>query len=509
MKNVKIKKIISTGAFVAFSMVSIFVPTKPVFAAQTNLVNETFTNATTTSNDWLSGGLGSSTACLTAGTAATPTDGSSIPACNPLTGDANGSGTLRLTSAAVGGAGAVILDKPINLDSGLDIKFDMYQYGGIKGGAYNTTGDGIAFVLMDGSVTAALPNSSGASLGYTNINGGWAGVGFDFYGNFARATGANSGTPADEMALTQNAVTVRGDQVGGYAVASPTIHAIAPLSIGMQDIAQTRANAKRTVHITINSAKIMTVTITTDGETQNIFGEAGVNLNTINSSEVPDMLKIGFLASTGNATDIHEIQNLSVAQLAPNLSIVKTITDKPGVITIGTPLTYNLRIANAAAAGSTVGDVTVVDNIPDSLTIGTLPSGCASIGQKVTCTITDNSTNETISPALAAGATKDFAIPVTVNVIGEIENSATVFGGGDQVCQTVDDATKTDCKSSVMITAIKEPPAVPPVSEPEVIPDIPSAGVGAILKNPLTILAFGIAAAVAVRVVWTIKFAKK
>ncbi|MDC8011447.1 DUF11 domain-containing protein [Tahibacter soli] len=119
----------------------------------------------------------------------------------------------------------------------------------------------------------------------------------------------------------------------------------------------------------------------------------------------------------------------------PQLTIVKTASAASFVV--GQPASYTLTVTNTGGSATTA-DATVSDTVPASLTLGTVPAGCASSGQVVTCTI---------PRGLAVGASASFVIPVTPTAAASgttVTNTATVSGGGDPTCP----ADATHCSST-------------------------------------------------------------
>jgi uncharacterized repeat protein (TIGR01451 family) len=110
---------------------------------------------------------------------------------------------------------------------------------------------------------------------------------------------------------------------------------------------------------------------------------------------------------------------------APALQIIKTASASSFVV--GVAASYTLQVTNTGTAATTA-TATITDNIPGSLTIGTLPAGCSASGQSVTCTI---------AAGLATGSPVSFVIPVTATAAASgttLTNTATVSGGGDPSC---------------------------------------------------------------------------
>jgi uncharacterized repeat protein (TIGR01451 family) len=109
---------------------------------------------------------------------------------------------------------------------------------------------------------------------------------------------------------------------------------------------------------------------------------------------------------------------------SPQLTLTKTASAASFVA--ATPASYTLSVQNTGSAATTAV-ATVTDNIPASLTLGTLPANCTAAGQTVTCTI---------ASGLAVNATVNFVIPVTptATAIPGVTNTASVSGGGDAGC---------------------------------------------------------------------------
>jgi hypothetical protein len=366
-------------------------------ASADNLLTEPFTS-NSLSGTWLSGGNPNS-ACLTASIATSGT----ILGCNtgsPL--DSSGNGALRLTSNVASQAGFVINQTPISTTSGLQIAFNMYQYNG-------TGADGIAFFLIDGSANPTQPGAFGGSLGYSSNNtggaglvGGYVGVGFDVFGNFSNPAFGNGGPGAHA-----NSITVRGSQSTGYQFVTTK-----PASYSMaNNSATSRTAAMRHVTISISNNNIMTVYVDYGNGQGPIEELSNINLNTINGAgSLPANLKFGFSASTGGSNNIHEISNVSVDTLSPNVSATAT---QSGALTQGELGQYTLAVKNDAGAEPTTGSITVSDTLPNGIApIAASGSGwsCSVTGQLVSCTRPGSG-----AAALAPGASEP-SITVSVGV---------------------------------------------------------------------------------------------
>ncbi|WP_246475305.1 beta strand repeat-containing protein [Diaphorobacter ruginosibacter] len=125
---------------------------------------------------------------------------------------------------------------------------------------------------------------------------------------------------------------------------------------------------------------------------------------------------------------------------APQLTMSKTAN--PARFSVGVQSQYILTVTNTGTA-PTSGTITITDVVPASLTLGTMPSGCAAQGQQVTCT----SAQVLAAPQGAnPGASVSFTIPVTPNAAASpaVTNQASAQGGGDPTCPI-----PGNCKSSI------------------------------------------------------------
>jgi hypothetical protein len=220
--------------------------------AGTPLLRETFTGAT--APDFIA----YNEACLTGAPQGAPSAGDHAPGgCEhseqgpvpPL--DAAPRGYLRLTDAGGNKTAAVLYNHALPATDGLDVTFDVWQYGGNPNSP--ATADGVSFFLTYGEANLTAPGAFGGSLGYAKkqptphltptppfIDGvadGYLGVGLDVLGNYFADTeqrgygcaGSPSpaGRPADDASFGErgpNMVTVRGPGNGieGYCYITAT-----------------------------------------------------------------------------------------------------------------------------------------------------------------------------------------------------------------------------------------------------------------------------------------------
>lgn len=374
------------------------------------LAGEAFTGVSTAANAWTSGGTGGSVACLTA---ASTSASNSIPMCSGGPLDSAGSGFLRLTPASNTRSGFVIYNTPVSAADGLNIEFDMYQYGG-------TGADGISFFLIDGSASPTQPGAPGGSLGYSRndtgtagIVGGYVGVGFDRFGNFS-SSAFGSGGPGAQA----NSITVRGSEASDYAYVTRT-------SANSSLSGTTRSNSLRKVKININTGNIMSVAVDYNGSNGYETELSGIDLNTINGpGSLPANFKFGFAASTGGSTNTHEIRGLTVETNPPSVGLSLSHT---GNFVQGSTGQFTLTASNDSSAEATDGLITVSHTLPSGLTPTTATGTgwtCGINGQTVTCTRPGDAGNALNPGASAPNIT--VTVAVANNAGSSLNTTATV-----------------------------------------------------------------------------------
>ncbi|HIK55262.1 MAG TPA: DUF4347 domain-containing protein [Synechococcales cyanobacterium M55_K2018_004] len=227
-------------------------------------------------------------------------------------------------------------------NAGLDVTFNFFAYGSDTSQNSQLQGaDGISFFLIDGSASPTTSGSFGGSLGYAprlnlpndpsnpsdpgdGLVGGYLGIGFDAFGNFASPNDfagqetVRNGGPGRRP----DSVTLRGpgSQRDGYEYITHTsLSQLGPdLSIDNAS-AQTRDAALRTARIRLLPNGRLTVTIDFNGR-ENPGQEFEV-INIPNIAErlgqsIPTTFKFGFAGATGSFTNIHEINTLEIRQAA-------------------------------------------------------------------------------------------------------------------------------------------------------------------------------------------------
>ncbi|MFE0174764.1 hypothetical protein ACFWZ2_20815 [Streptomyces sp. NPDC059002] len=379
-------------------------------------IDETFAGSEVDTAEWYSRAAGPADpdgwACLTGHRGAE----GPLKGCPKGTSkDRAGHGALRLTGNGNRQSGFALINRALPSNAGISATFDQYQYG-----ATTPRGaDGISFFLLDGKASPKDAGHYGGALGYSGIEGGYLGVGLDQYGNFtnppqARGEGGPGRVP--------NSISVRGAlstdnaYIQHYELKRPLAVA------GERD----RAKAKRTVKVELSTALELAVSIDFhDGVgMKRVLGPLDL-AKVKGQPAVPETLKLGFAASTGASTGFHEITNVKVTTLDPDLYVTEEVR---GEFRTGGTGQLALTVGNRRLAAPTSTATTLVKTLPPGLTpkVVSAPGwDCAVEEQTVTCTRPD-----VIQPGTAAP-------PVLLDVkagpdaVGEAPSDALVRGETD------------------------------------------------------------------------------
>ncbi|UGQ09045.1 hypothetical protein LO772_18925 [Yinghuangia sp. ASG 101] len=456
------------------------VATSATRAAAPPLLRETFTGATADAGFTAVG-----PACLTGaapgaapGPGAHALTGCAEPAVGPVPPN-NGApfGYLRLTDASTDQSAAVLYDRPLPANEGLEVTFDQWQYGSTTP---QTPADGISFFLVDGAASLTAPGAFGGSLGYAQklpddnpanpflpgVDHGYLGVGLDVLGNyFGDWEHRGNGCPVRSPAGTEfrvpapgaNMVTVRGpgDGTTGYCFLTATTDNFTttgpwnstlpgqlqgPTTALPPDATPEQAQAaleesRRTVTVRVTPAPNPVVTVDVDFND----GRGAQRVLTTDAPQpLPSTYKFGFGGSTGLFTDVHLIRNVSVQPLRPlpQLNLVKQVSQSPpppSPIVVGTPIDYEFVVSNTGSVP--IGELVVSDP-----TVGPVhcPTRDLAPGETITCTATYVVTAEDVArgylanEAVAQGQAD--GTPVT-----SPPADTTVPMGGLALVKTVDD----------------------------------------------------------------------
>ncbi|QMV74369.1 hypothetical protein HS961_16855 [Comamonas piscis] len=255
--------------------------------------------------------------------------------------DAAGSGWLRLTENARQQTGsAQYTGASFSAEEGVIIDFDYVMW--MTDAPTDLAGDGLSFYLYD--ATKGMTGAKhGGDLGYCGGDGGYLGVGFDAYGYFSTDI-ACGGLGDPNTPRIPNTIAIRG-----------------PLSSSNTYLAGTNVpalnNPDATARAVDRSARIVLVPT---GDANSPFlvsvldGPTGAPAPIITDQPfpyaAPPQLSIGFSASTGTATQIHEVRLNKVAVPA-DVQIDVAMTS-PTSRRHGDPVSYTLSVKNNTLSNS-------------------------------------------------------------------------------------------------------------------------------------------------------------
>jgi outer membrane protein OmpA-like peptidoglycan-associated protein len=463
------------------------IPAATAGASGTNLLSETFTNATTTNSGWQMP-TGSEGVCLTAGTNTSVTP---VPDCDGTSPDAGGSGALQLTNNSGSQVGTIYNSVALPTADGLDVTWDSYQFNG-------SGADGISFDLAavnpSDPVPPAAVGPSGGSLGYSPTSSGttpgttpgvpygYLGFGADVFGNFESSSFGGSNCGQSSSAVPESmGVRGPGDGEAGYCLLAQD-NLPATYTLDSQS-ATARTGLAVPEEVVLNPSG-SSVTASSSGITvlagdwmfatePLVNGVAGTTWYSrtgalptdpldvpggwLNGAGLPKELAFGWASSTGGENEYHDINFLVANSLTAAPTLALTNTDS-GSLTVGTPGTVTLTASVASASAASESDAPVVsDTFPASLTPGTAVGGanwtCTTTGQLVSCTYTGT------LPLTAGTALPAISVPVTPTTSGAFSNSASVSSADAAPATTLDSGTISLVPQNITFT--NTPPTNP------------------------------------------------
>lgn len=287
--------------------------------------------------------------------------------------DPNGSGWLRLTNGSANQKGYMYTQDSFPTTLGVLADFEYVSWRSSNDGYLGA--DGLTFFLFDGKITDAnfKLGGYGGSLGYatysnpantTGLSGGYIGVGFDEYGNYARAAeNRNGGTTG----FVPNAIVLRGPTSATYTASNPYLtHTALGNRTGTDNDIRGRDEIDYNTIVTSRPAptafyRRVQVYITKSGSDYLINikwrkqGETtftNILTYTMNGTTypLPPTLKLGFAASTGGGYNFHEIRNIvlttpgniRVDSRSSSASLCNDIKENP--------ITFSIEVTNDTAA---------------------------------------------------------------------------------------------------------------------------------------------------------------
>jgi hypothetical protein len=383
---------------------------------QTTFAQQTFTGPSAGS-DFVKPAAPSATnvACLTAGT---DTSASPIPDCG--TGDATGSGALRLTDSVNFEAGGVGSTVSVPITNGLDATFDSYEYGG-------TGADGMTFYLAaTDPINPHIPTELGqfgGSLGYSaqpptlsGLADGYLGIGLDPWGNFP--TPGFGGSTCAPLSASPNTITVRGpgNGVTGYCVVDQHVltHGalrsddttrsatdIVPVEVVVNPSASAANALVSGVAVPAKSYAVIVTAIGSLGVKDVLIGalpsttNAEIPAGLYDSSWIdpstgyPYKLTFGWTAGTGAANDKHEVTNFKATTLLGRSPVLRQTTTGAKFVLPNTSSTVVIRGSVSSSGGAEHSPVVATTVFPTGFTPANGSTAlwtCAITGQTETCT---------------------------------------------------------------------------------------------------------------------------
>lgn len=247
--------------------------------------------------------------------------------------DPNGSGWLRLTDAQVKQEGYMYVKQDFPSTLGVIADFEYKAWRDVSENFFGA--DGFCVFLFNAAISEAdfKLGGFGGSLGYATyskppdtkgLSGGYLGVGFDAYGNYARANENRNGGTSQ---FVPNAIVVRGPTSPTYTDSNVflTSAELGDRTGTFQEIRQRNEIDYNTIVTTRPSNDVFyrrvqviitkpstdyLITVKWKKENQNDF--TTVLTYTLSSSlyPAPSNLKLGFAASTAAGFNYHEIRNI-------------------------------------------------------------------------------------------------------------------------------------------------------------------------------------------------------
>lgn len=291
---------------------------------------------------------------------------------------------LRMTQAVNTQATSAMLKKffPPAKNRYIVVEFDMYSYGG-------TGADGVAVVLSDASVTP-VPGAFGGSLGYAQkcqkgvagcssdcttaggcpgFAGGWLGVGFDEYRNYANPIEGRYNAAGDGGSFA-GAVSIRGSD--GNTTNKSSLYNYKYLYGTSAGKYISGAKYRTTIDAFDLNKTMVSVDINKNDGNGFVSLISGFDVNSKNDANwvqkvIPEYFRLSLTSSTGGLNNIHEIDNLEVCSVMYEEDqsdiYISDFTASPSSLTsVNDPVTFTLKVFNPGPV-DTLGNVTV--SIPE------------------------------------------------------------------------------------------------------------------------------------------------
>ncbi|MGE6108704.1 DUF6701 domain-containing protein [Aeromonas sobria] len=223
----------------------------------------------------------------------------------------------------------------------ITITFNHYAYGGTSTGA-----DGMALVLSDAAISP-VPGAFGGPLGYgfdkkSKLNGfagGWLGIGLDEYGKFSKEGGSYS-----QGNQLKQSVALRGSgkEQEGYRYLTGTCNDATKDKTCLSPAVDGNGSVNHLYEITYDSRDPSQALVSVRRDTGNgmvTLVEPIDVLSQTGQAPLPEQFILSLTGSTGDKTNIHEVDNIEVCALASEP--VGTLVDHFELVHSGQGLTCN------------------------------------------------------------------------------------------------------------------------------------------------------------------------
>ncbi|PKD20023.1 hypothetical protein APR41_15235 [Salegentibacter salinarum] len=310
-------------------------------------------------------------------------------------------GWLRLTEDTGNQKGYAYVNRsfPSTLGVIVDFEYKMWRENGIDPGA-----DGVGVFLFDANYGPGNfeLGAYGGSLGYANgndadygVTGGYIGIGLDSYGNFANPTEGRNGGPGEKP----NALVLRGPTTNNTITTNEYLDGVTLRDPDQVLSINTNTGNRNENQIDYNTGtairpsddlfyRRVQIQITPTGGgffdidvrwSKDLGGSFTELISYTTTEAPPELLKLGFAASTGGSYNYHEIRNLLVT--TPGNLRVGKLVDKSTLRSVPgsgneNEVTYIIEVTNDTPVALTAIDV------EDQLTDGegnSIPNGMLNI----------------------------------------------------------------------------------------------------------------------------------
>lgn len=287
--------------------------------------------------------------------------------------DANGEGWLRLTEAKANQKGYMYVMQSFPTTLGVLADFEYTAWRNADDSYYGA--DGFTMFLFNGNISDAnfKLGGYGGSLGYAplsatsspGLTGGYIGIGFDAYGNYARK---GEGRTTGITNYAPNAVVLRGPTTTDNNSNKLLTYILLGNRSGSDNDIRKRNEIDYNTKVSSRPAlelfyRRVQVTITKSGNNYIISAkwrkEAQTTFTplftyTVDSSTypLPDILKIGFAGSTGGGFNFQEIRNILLTTPG-NLRVDSRSDLALACTSTTTPIMFKIEVTNDTSTALT------------------------------------------------------------------------------------------------------------------------------------------------------------